>query len=250
MIERLREAIDVSEFDERSLARRLGVDPKTVERWIAGRVPYPRYRRSLATLLDVDEDELWPHTTHRRRNPPQQSADIQAAYAHRWAVPREVWLRHFGSAEREIDILAYAALFLAEDDGILQTLADRARAGVRIRLLLGRPGSPHVAERGADEGIDNAITAKIKNALTLYRPVIQVGTTEIRLHSTTLYTSIYRADDDVLANTHTYGSTASHAPVIHVRHTAPGDIAETYLTSFERVWDFADNYVLTPPTEG
>jgi hypothetical protein len=239
--EKLRTALDSSDFDETSIATRLGVDPKTVERWIAGRVPYPRYRRSLARLLHVDENELWPRIARRRTPPMQESTEIQAAYAHRWAVPREVWLRLFGSAEREIDILAYAALFLAEDDGILRILADRARAGVRVRILLGKSDSPHVAERGAEEGIDNAIAAKVKNALALYDPLTKVDGAEIRLHSTTLYASIYRGDNDLLINAHTYGSTASHAPVIHVRHTTPGDVAETYLTSFEQVWTASGN---------
>ncbi|GAA4514080.1 DUF5919 domain-containing protein [Actinoallomurus oryzae] len=241
MNERLRAALDSSEFDEASIATRLGVDPKTVERWIAGRIPYPRYRSSLARLLNIDEQELWPHIAQRRPLPMQQFAEIQAAYAHRWAVPRKVWLRLFGSAEREIDILAYAALFLAEDDGILRILADRARAGVRVRILLGKSDSSHVAERGAEEGIDNAIAAKIQNALALYDPLTKIDNTEIRLHSTTLYASIYRGDNDLLINAHTYGSTASHAPVIHVRHTTPGDMAETYLTSFEQVWTESGN---------
>ena len=42
MNDRLREALAASKLDEIELATRLGVDPKTVERWIAGRVPYPR----------------------------------------------------------------------------------------------------------------------------------------------------------------------------------------------------------------
>jgi hypothetical protein len=46
-------------------------------------------------------------------------------YPHRWVVPREVWVRLFGSVEREIAILAYSALFLAEDTGILRILADK-----------------------------------------------------------------------------------------------------------------------------
>jgi hypothetical protein len=38
-------------------------------------------------------------------------------YPHRWAVPRETWARFFESAEHEVGILAYSALFLAEDAG-------------------------------------------------------------------------------------------------------------------------------------
>ena len=242
MNERLREALDSSDFDETSIGGRLGVDPKTVERWIAGRVPYPRYRSSLAELLDVDEYELWPQVAQQRALSMQESAEIQGVYAHRWAVPRKVWLALFGAAEHEICILAYAALFLAEDDGILQVLTERARAGVRVRILLGNPNSPEVAERGIGEGIGDAIAAKIRNTLVLYKPLVEIEATEIRLHSTTLYASIYRSDNDLLINAHAYGATASHTPVIHVRHTESGDIAETYLTSFGRVWDEAQNF--------
>ena len=57
------------------------------------------------------------------------------------------------AAEREIGVLVYAGLFLAEDAAVQKVLADRARAGIRVRMLLGDPDSPQVAERGADEGV-------------------------------------------------------------------------------------------------
>jgi transcriptional regulator with XRE-family HTH domain len=239
--DRLREAITASDLSEPEIATRLGVDPKTVERWMAGRTPYPRYRRPLAKILDVDEKVIWPQPKQKMRFPSGERPKIQAAYAHRWAVPRGVWIRHFASAEKEIGILAYAALFIAEDDGVLRVLNDRARAGVRIRILLGDPESSQVAERGDGEGIGDAISAKAQNALILYRTLTEVEGIEIRLHRTTLYSSIYRADDDVLVNAHAYGVPASHAPVIQVRHSVTGDMAETYLESFDRVWDQAKN---------
>ncbi|MFB4308949.1 hypothetical protein [Actinomadura sp. GTD37] len=51
-----------------------------------------------------------------------------------------------------------------------------------------------------------------------------------------LYNSMYRADDDLLINPHAYGIAASHAPVLHLRRGEDGDMASTYLESFERVW--------------
>jgi hypothetical protein len=240
--DRLREAVTASELDESVIATRLDVDPKTVERWIAGRVPYPRYRRALASLLGAEENTLWPQVARRTPLPSGDPVEIQAAYAHRWAVPRNAWLRFFESAEHEIGILAYAALFLAEDDGILRTLADKARAGVRTRILLGDPESSQVAERGTGEGIGDAIAAKVRNAFALYRSLTEIEGVEIRLHSTTLYASIYRSDDEVLINSHAYGVHASNAPVIQIRHTTPGDFAEIYLESFDRVWNEATNY--------
>jgi transcriptional regulator with XRE-family HTH domain len=241
--DRLHEAVRASGLKVDEIARRLGVDPKTVGRWIAGRVPYPRHRRALAGILSVDESALWPQTVQRTFSfSDEGTAKVRAVYAHRWAVPRNAWLRLFASAEQEIGILAYAALFLAEDDGMLRVLAERARAGVRIRMLLGDPTSRHVAERGTGEGIGDAISAKVRNSLALYQSLTEIEGVEIRLHDTTLYASIYRADEDVLINAHAYGVPASHAPVIHVQHARPGDMAEVYLESFDRVWNEAKAY--------
>jgi hypothetical protein len=60
---------------------------------------------------------------------------------------------------------------------------------------------------------------------------------EIRLHQTVLYNSIYRADREVLVNTHAYGTPAANAPVMHLLHTGDRGPADAYITSFERVWD-------------
>jgi hypothetical protein len=152
------------------------------------------------------------------------------------AVPREVWSKFFESAEREIGVLAYSALFLAEDAGILQILADKGRAGVAVKIALGDPDGRHVVERGEEEGIGDAMAAKVRNALALYRPLAAVENVEIRLHSTALYNSIYRADDQVFVNQHAYGIPAAHAPVFCLDNAQGGDMARTYLESFERVW--------------
>lgn len=238
MNDRLREAVTASGLNESEIAARLGVDQKTVARWLVGRVPYPRYRRALADTLGVVERTIWPQIRPRASSTADAtSAKLQASYAHRWAVPRQVWLHLFSSAEEEIGILAYAALFLAEDDGLIRVLADRARAGVRVRILLGNPESPQVTERGIDEGIGDAIAAKTRNAQSLFQALAEVGGIEIKLHSTTLYTSIYRGDAEVLVNPHVYGVPASHAPVFHIRHMTAGDMAETYIENFDRVWN-------------
>ncbi|WP_405593201.1 XRE family transcriptional regulator [Streptomyces sp. NBC_01190] len=235
MNDALRRALMSAGLDHADVAARLGVDPKTVEQWCAGRVPYARNRAALAALVGRDEHVLWPTSGHTRpRVPP--GGEILTIYPHRWAVPRETWLRLFSRAERGIGILAYSALFLIEDPGITRTLADRARAGIRVRLLLGDPDSPEVAERGKEEGIGDAMSARVRNALALLRPLTALPAVEIRLHRTALYNSIYRADDDLLVNPHVYGQPAATAPVLHTRQTHDGILAANYLESFERVW--------------
>ena len=73
---------------------------------------------------------------------------------------------------------------------------------------------------------------------------------EIRLHGTVLYNSIYRADDQLLVNTHIYGVMANNAPVFHLRKIPGGEMASTYLESFERVWDGATPVRRGPASSG
>lgn len=59
--ERLRHALHAKQLTPADLAGRVGVDPKTVERWITtGRPPHPRHRVAVAAELDVPVTELWP----------------------------------------------------------------------------------------------------------------------------------------------------------------------------------------------
>ncbi len=107
MNEPLRRALLRARLREDDVAARLGVDPKTVRRWLNGRVPYPHNRAAIAELVGADETELWPDAGGllAARVRPEE---LGMVYPHRWTVPREVWARLFGSAEREIAVLATA----------------------------------------------------------------------------------------------------------------------------------------------
>jgi transcriptional regulator with XRE-family HTH domain len=235
--ERLRAALLEHGLTPSELAERLGVDHKTVERWVAGRAPYRRHRYMVAGILRKDEEYLWPGALSREQVTAASDSELLAIYPHRSDVPRDTWVQLFKSAEREIGVLVYAGLFLSEDAVLQRVLADRSRTGVRLRFLLGDPDSPEVAKRGADEGVDDAMAAKIRNALALFRPLRALDDTEFRFHRTVLYNSIYYGDDQLLVNTHVYGVSAAGNPVWHLRKVPGGEIASTYLASFERVWE-------------
>jgi hypothetical protein len=63
-----------------------------------------------------------------------------------------------------------------------------------------------------------------------------VAGVEIRRHSTVLYNSIYRFDDEMIVNPHVYGRIASHSPALHLRRLGAGDLFEMYADSFDAVW--------------
>ena len=78
------------------------------------------------------------------------------------------------------------------------------------------------------------MAARIRNALTLYHPLMSEENIEIRLHRTVLYNSIYRADNQLLVNQHTYGQWVSlmawghrHVERRHPRAAMPGRSANS-----------------------
>jgi hypothetical protein len=222
---------------ENDVAAHLGVDPKTVRRWLSGRVPYPSSRAILAELVGADEGDLWPEAGGPLSGP-SRPEELAAVFPHRWAIPRDVWRRFFESAEQQISVLAYSALFLAEDAGLLGIIGGKASRGVRVRIGLGDPNCAAVIRRGEEEGIGKAMSAKIENALTLYRDIPGAEHIEIRLHETVLYNSIYLADDQLLVNQHTYGIPAAHSPVFCYRDSKRG-VGAAYQDCIDRIWTTA-----------
>src|SRR5579863_9507192 len=107
----LRRALISAHLDEADVAARLEVDPKTVRRWLEGRLPYTRHRWALADLLNLSETDLWPEL----RTAPCRPDELVAVYPRRSSIPHETWRNLFASAKREISILDSSSLFLAED---------------------------------------------------------------------------------------------------------------------------------------
>lgn len=227
----LRRALAEARLRDVDVASRIGVDPKTVRRWLDGRLPLLRHRWALADLVRRDEGDLWPDAP---RSPWRNaaSAEVLTTYPHHNAVPRHVWRQLFDRAEDRVGILAQSGMFLAEDIAIRRTLAAKARAGVRVRVLLSDPDDP------AEEN-DEAIAAEIRDAIALYRPLSEDAGAEIRLHRTIPYASICHADDELLATPHLYGVSGAYAPVLHVRKASDAHMVANYLDAFEQVWERA-----------
>lgn len=236
--ERLREALNAAGMTSVDLASLLEVDPRTVERWITlGRTPYARHRSKVAAIVDEREAYLWPDALTADQRERASASEVVHTYPRRSSVPAVLWAQLFERASASIDVLIYAGLFLPEQHPeLVGAMCDKAASGVRLRLLLGDPDSEPVRLRGLEEGIGDAVPAKIRNAMSFYRPHAAHGCLDVRLHSTTLYTSIYRFDDEMFANSHLYGRPAAQAPVMHLRRLGAGDLFDTYVDMFERIW--------------
>lgn len=235
--QRLREAIVARGFTLATVAERVAVDPKTVERWIAtDRVPHRTHRGAVASLVGIEETFLWPAVLDSDRAR-RHADELVNLYPNRGAVPPQVWDSLVDCATAAVDALVFAGLFLTDGGPQLsEALRKRAHAGVKVRVLLGDPESDAVAIRGGEEGIGEGLAARIRISASYLRETAATDGVELRWHATTLYNSIFRFDDTMLVNAHAFGFPASQNPVLHLRRTPTGRLFDHYLQSFDTVW--------------
>jgi hypothetical protein len=230
--ETLCRALIQAQLTEEDVATRLQVDPKTVRRWLEGRLPYLRHRWAIAAMLGADETDLWPQLHASRARPDE----VVAIYPHRDAVPLNTWLAVFGSAQHEIGILDDSGPSPVGGQPITATLAERAESGVRLRICLCDPDTVGVHQRTDGPEDSNAPTTNARGALAAYAPLRDKGQVEIRLHQGTMYSSIYYGDEQLLIAQHAYGIPAGRASVLHLRLIVSCDMVAAYLDAFERTW--------------
>ncbi|MGW0962713.1 XRE family transcriptional regulator [Streptomyces gelaticus] len=174
------------------------------------------------------------------------SPELVALYDQRADVPVSTFVDMLTQAREHIDVLVYAAVFLHEAYPRLNdVLRERAAEGCAVRIAVGDPESTNVQERGKEERFGHGIESRCRLALMHYRPLAGVPGIEVRTHATTLYNSIYRADDQAMVNAHVWGVNAFAAPVWHLRRSGEGGMFDTYAGSFDAVWETA-----TPVSEG
>lgn len=236
--ERLRNALQQAGLDIASVADSVGVEAKTVERWITkARTPYPRHRHAVAALVKETENYLWPDALAPERKVEVAESEVLKVYPHRSSIPSDLWKRLLSSTTERLDVLVLAGLFLAEEPEFTRAVRQKTKQGLKVRLLFGRPEAAEADKRSAEERLaEGTVPARINNALALVEPLGGIDGVELRYHDTTLYNSVFRFDDEMIVNMHAYGLPGAYAPAMHLRQLPAGDLFETYMTSFEHVW--------------
>ncbi|MDX6706156.1 MAG: hypothetical protein QOI48_2002 [Solirubrobacteraceae bacterium] len=235
--DRLRRAMTTARVSVDDLSEAAQVNPKTVQRWLGGRVPHARHRWAVATALNEDEHYLWPASEGTLSPGAATTSEVVAAYAHRADVPTSQWWDLLVGAKRQIDLLAYAMLFLPEQHPRLcDLLRGKAAADCSVRITLADPDSPQAAERDAEEHLDGALLGRIRTALQYLGSLHDCEGIEIRLHLAPMYNSVFRFDDDMFVTPHLYGTPGYSAPLFHVRRLGPDGVFANFAEHFEAIW--------------
>ena len=223
--------------DVDAVARHAGVDPKTVQRWLGGRVPHPSSRWAVAALLNADQDHLWPKVRGGLACGAPATGEVVAAYGRRADLPPSAWSAQFSAARERIDLLGYAMLHVLEQHPDLPAvLRERAAAGCKVRIALGDPASPAVRARDEEEGLSGGLMSRIETSLLYFRDLFGCEGVSIHLHGTPLYNSVFRFDREMFVTPHLLQTPGYRAPVLHLRRLGPDGVFEAFAQHFERVW--------------
>ena len=163
--DRLRAALVTARRDVSDIAGVTGVDPKTVYRWLGGRLPHPRHRRAICGLVGESEEFLWPAAA-AMPIASDMSAEVVGAYAHRADLPVHRWWELLTRAGRQVDLLGSAMLFLPEQHAeFTSCLRDKAAVSCRIRVALADPECAEVMQRDVHEQLGGTLSGRIRTTI-------------------------------------------------------------------------------------
>jgi transcriptional regulator with XRE-family HTH domain len=236
--ERLRAAILESRLTISHLADQLAVDPKTVHRWLGGRVPHPRHRYALAAALSQEEEYLWPSVNRSVGDAEASAAELVGAYPFRADVDAAHWWSMITKAKQQIDLLGYTLYFLPQQHPqLIPVLLEKCAAGCTVRLVLADPSSRFVRLRELEEQDPITLTARIQTSLRAFRPLIdKCAGAELRFQDAPLYSSVFRFDDEMFVTPHLYATPGHRAPLLHLRRLGPNGLFSRFAAHFESIW--------------
>jgi transcriptional regulator with XRE-family HTH domain len=236
MNDRLRLAMASASIEPESLARKVGVDPKTVQRWLGGRMPHPRHRWKICDILGQSEQYIWPQIILGVAGV-LQTSEIVSAYAHRADAPSQLWAGMLEAARGNIDLLGYSMSFFPEQhSGLAQILDEKCARGLRMRIALADPESAEVAARDNLERLGGTLSSRIRATVVHFESLFTNAGVEIRFHDVPLYNAVYRFDDQMLVTPYLYRLRGFQHPLLHLKRLGPAGIFEAYAQQFEAIW--------------
>jgi hypothetical protein len=238
--ERLRQAIYQAGLDPEGLADQIEVDIKTVQRWLAGRPPYPRFRARVARALAREEYELWPEVAHGPAVDQESVAEILAAWARADDPGVPDWRELLEQAIERVELLDYSLLDIVADNSIVDALRAKANAGCRARILISAPDSIWVRARAQAIGQDeedhigrSALWLEIETARGYLEPLTNVTDVDLRLLYADPGHRILRFDEEMLISPNLTATPTERAPLFHLRRRQTDGLFDQFAAHLE-----------------
>jgi DNA-binding transcriptional regulator YdaS (Cro superfamily) len=222
----LKNALRSAGLTTEQFAAVIEVDPKTVQRWVSGRTPYPRHRATVARALDLTEHELWPDDVPAPTadpspaQPAQSSAgvgDVTGSWGQATEPNAPQPAAFVSSASDHVDLLDDGR-GLTGMPGLIDALLAQARDGCQIRVL----------------------TFSLVREL---EPLIGHDAIELRVYQAASGHTLIRTGDQILL-TLSFPSGARRAPVLLQLHRrSDGGMFDRLAIYYQLLWDNADKTI-------
>lgn len=214
--ENLKTALQMAGLTAEQFAELIEVDPKTVQRWLAGRTPYTRHRAKLARALDTTEHALWPQLPTETAGEPSGSngpvGDLLAAHPTANRPDKPDRLELLAAATERIELLDESVEQLLVAPGVSELLVAKASDACQIRILVSEPGRYLVSLIG--------------------QPGIEISVLETFPRQT-----IQRTDEQMLLTIILAGEPADDGPLLHLRRTMDNGLFDRYVGHFDDLWE-------------
>ena len=257
--EQLKQALRTAGLEIEDLAKQVDVDPKTAQRWLTGRTPYPRYRRRVADALGVAEHLLWPdaeQTPPAIAEPADPGANLDGAGLLGTIQVRDL-IEMLSDAKHQIDLLDYTLLELLMTPAVLDQLKAKAAAGCRIRIMVADPYDElfrlanqefPLIEGTLELDLDDPDPIPPMRVLSqhafaahdlLARELMHRPGIEIRTHSAHRQNTILRFDDELLILIHTWGVATPDAMLLYTSVEQEDGQFQRFADHFQAIWEHA-----------
>lgn len=239
----LRSAMADAGLSTRQLAVRIGVTPKTVERWLANpdRVPHARNRDDACRALGVDEEMIWPQVV-KDKIKTGHDRELVHSYPYRSACPSTVWGELIGKATDDLYFAGYTNYFVWLDQpNFVETLRRKLEAGCRVRFLLGDPDGVVTRQREAIEGTALTVSTRIRITLQSLKSLGALEGLEARFSAPEDATnhvslSVFRFDEQELVTPHLARLVGHDSPLLHLRRVEKGGLFDRFAEHAEELW--------------
>jgi hypothetical protein len=244
--EALRSALVKARLEIEDLADHLQVDAKTAQRWLGGRVPHARHRAKIAALLDTPEPLLWPDAVQDSR-PADDRQELSGIFASRSDLRAPDWRTLLTAAQRQVDLLDFTMTEILTTPGVTDRLAEKARAGCQIRLLIAHPKSIWVTElaqqlgQATDEHGNTSLDHDINESLRH----LEALRGEIGIETRTFWAArshtVLRFDEQMLVIPHLHGQPAERAPILHLQQVRDDGLFAQFAQHLQSLYEQASD---------
>ena len=213
--EHLRTAITRSGLTLEEFADIVGVDVKTVQRWLGRPRSVRGNRARVAGALDTTEHALWPDAVPVPTTTEAQRADDTRDRRRN----RGIWARHRprrpGPSDRSFA---------------------QPSSGSRSPSPTSHPSQPSSSYSARAPPTDAQARILIEDPDEQIEPLLGIDAIEIRASPSRENHVIYRADDEMLLVLTRIGSASASPPIIHLRRQADGGLFDRLADDFDDRW--------------